>query len=104
MNEITKSKVNTIMNSMEKTLVYLYSRWQDEKKHEDFGDYIEKMKKEFETTKVSEKISNAVFVKGYKRPFGFSFDFEGWFVVMSFNSGSFNWKAKTIHWITSDSI
>jgi len=96
MNEITESKINTIMNSMQKILIYLCCRWQDEKRYEDFNDYIERMKTNFEDTKVSEKISNAVFVKGYKRPFGFAFDFEGWRVILSVNSNSLGWKAKKI--------
>ncbi|RLI48952.1 MAG: hypothetical protein DRP09_21050 [Candidatus Thorarchaeota archaeon] len=93
MNEITKSITNTIMENMEKTLVYLYCRWQDEKEYEDWQDYVDIMKKDL---KEKAGVSNVFFVKASKRPFGLTFDFEGWQITLSVNSTSIRWKAKKI--------
>jgi len=96
MNEITKSKVNDIMTAMEKTLVYLYGRWQDEKEYENWDDYIAYMKKLFAEMQKSTNTTNAVFAKASKRPFGFTFDFEGWQVVLYIKARSYGWKAKKL--------
>lgn len=45
-----------------KRLDYLYRRWQDEHKYEDWSDYETEMKKSW---------GMDGFIKGYKRPFGF---------------------------------
>lgn len=96
MNEITKSKVNDIMGAMEITLVNLWKRWQNEKEYENWDDYIEHIKKLFAKMQKFTNTTNAVFVKASKRPFGFTFDFEGWQVVLYVKSNSYGWKAKKL--------
>ena len=96
MNDITKDKINKLMDKIIDNLSYLYSRWQDEKEYEDFADYIERMKSDFNRFCKEIPMKNAVFVKGQKRPFGFVFDFEGWRVALSINSSQIRWKAKKI--------
>ena len=93
MNIVTKTKINKLMDLIGERLVYLYDRWQDEKEYEDFAKYITAMKKDFKTHCETVPMKNAVYVKAGKRPFGFTFDFEGWKVVMSVNSTSVKWGA-----------
>ena len=38
--------------------------------------------------------ANTFFVKVGQRPFGLTFDFEGWQVVLYANARSYGWKAK----------
>lgn len=94
MNEITKKKVNDLMDKTAEKLCYLYSRWQDEKGYEDFKDYVVAMKKAFDAAIKDVPMTNAVFVKGQKRPFGFTFDFEGWQVKMGVTATCCKWSAK----------
>jgi hypothetical protein len=96
MNEITKSKADELYQAMEKTINYLYDRWQDEKKYEEWNDYIEHMKKLFAEMQKSTNTENAVFVKASKRPFGLTFDFEGWRFVLSANSRAYRWEAEKL--------
>lgn len=96
MNSITLEKTNTIFNALKDRLEYLYGRWQDEKKYENFNEYIANLKALFETVIVEHKSQNAVFVKIGKRPFGITFDFEGWRVVCSCNSKHIGWTATRI--------
>jgi len=101
MNEITKNKVKEIMSLLQDTLCYLYNRWQDEKEYENWNDYIAHMKKAFENmeSKVALKskcFENAYFVKASKRPFGMTFDLEGWRVVLSVTSTQYKWIAKKL--------
>jgi uncharacterized protein YeeX (DUF496 family) len=96
MNDVTKKKVNDLMDKMGERLVYLYDRWQDEKEYEDFQDYIDAMKKDFEKYCKEAIMSNAVFVKVGKRPFGVTYDFEGWRVVLSSNASCVKWSAKKL--------
>ena len=84
------------MNVMEDILINLYYRWQDEKDYEDFKDYIDKMKRDFDTEIKENYMMNAVFVKASQKPFGITFDFEGWRIVLSVNSQHVKWKAKRI--------
>lgn len=46
-----------------KTIGYLYARWLDERKYEDFADYEKEMRKIFPDLNI---------VKCHKRPFGFT--------------------------------
>jgi len=94
MNEITKTKVNKMTDCMQDTIVNLYTRWLDEQFYEDFQSYINFMQKKFEEFKLQEYMKNAFFVKGSKRPFGFTFDFEGWRVTISTTTTRYGWKAK----------
>lgn len=96
MSEITKEKIQTLSDAMSDKLYYLYWRWQDEKEHEDFEDYISTMKKEFETLIVEKQMKNAVYFSCGKRPFGLTFDFEGFRVTMYVNSTHFCWKSKQL--------
>lgn len=52
-------------------LVYLYERWQDEWRYEDFKDYEEAMRKRLPV------IEGMAFLKANKRPFGFYISLEG---------------------------
>lgn len=83
MNEITKIKVNKMMDRFVERLSYLYSRWQDEKKYEDFQEYSDAMHLNFTEYCKELIMQNAVYIKCQKRPFGIVFDFEGWRVTMS---------------------
>jgi len=96
MNEITKQKIWVLLDSMKKTFEILYGRWQDEKEYEDWKDYQEHFKKTFNAMKELAKAKNAVFVKATKRPFGITFDFEGWTVVFYIKTTEYGWKAKKI--------
>lgn len=94
MNEITKKKVNDLMDKVGARLCYLYNRWLDEREYEEFKDYVTEIQKKFDEVIKEVPMTNAIFVKGQKRPFGFTFDFEGWRVIMSVNSSSAKWSAK----------
>jgi hypothetical protein len=94
MNEITKQKVNSIFNHLTDRLVNTYNRWQDEKEYENWNDYITFFQNIFESAKEECNMNNAVFVKAQKRPFGITYDFEGWRVILSVNSNEVKWKAK----------
>ncbi len=96
MSEITKSKIESLNDSMSDTLYLLYWRWQDEKEYEDWNDYISVMKKKFETLIVSNNMQNAVYFSCGKRPFGIRFDFEGFRVTLFVNSTHFGWKSKQL--------
>lgn len=96
MNTITKTKVNALMGLFTESLSHLYDRWQDEKMYEDWNDYIKVIKANFYEYCKKALMTNAVFVKGSKRPFGFTFDFESWRVVMSVSYKSLGWKAKKL--------
>ena len=91
MNIITKEKVDILFNAMADKLVYLYSRWLDEKEYEPWADYMKAMRENFDKAKKEHKISNAEFVHSHKRPFGFTFDFEGWQIKMTTNSKQVKW-------------
>jgi len=51
------------------TLEYLYDRWQDEKKYEDFNEYIKTMQ--------SKLHNDFKFIKMTKQPFQINFKFNG---------------------------
>lgn len=96
MNDITRIKIEGITEALSAILDYLYSRWRDEKEHEDFNDYIAKMKEHFDMAKIAQSADNAVFVIAHNRPFGLMFDFEGWQVDLSVDMKEYGWKAKKI--------
>ena len=96
MNEITKKKVNVLMDKVADKLSYLYNRWLDEREYEDFADYVTEMRKVFDAEIEPVPMKNAFFVKGQKRPFGFTFDFEGWQVKMGVTATQVQWSAKKL--------
>ena len=53
----------------------LYGRWQDEKQHEDFNDYIKHVQKFFPTC-----------IGGSKRPFSFDFTAQDFIVTIKITS------------------
>lgn len=55
-----------VMNSSADRLGYLWSRWQDEKEYENFGDYEAEMKK------LASAHPEIEFIRAGKRPFGFT--------------------------------
>lgn len=61
----TKNKIIKLVKDSKfaKHMEYLYSRWQDERKYEDWKEYEDSMKKQIEKVKLQ-------FIKGNKRPFG----------------------------------
>jgi hypothetical protein len=69
MTILERSNISNILNdkSVLGRFNYLYDRWQDEKDHEDFKDYVEAMMKMMP--------SGATLVKGTKRPFGVTFKY-----------------------------
>jgi hypothetical protein len=96
MNEMTKDKINIIFNKMSDTLGNLYGRWLDERKYEDFKDYSNLIKETFNKIKSENYANNAFFVKANKRPFGFTFDFEGWQIIIGIKGKTYSWKAKLL--------
>lgn len=99
MNNITKTKIEGITEAMSLILGYLYGQWQDEKEHEGWKvwkDYAEKMENAFDEARTKDYADNAVFVKAHNKPFGLTFDFEGWQVVVCVDMKKCGWKAKKI--------
>jgi hypothetical protein len=93
MNEITKDKIDKLFLALKSSLEYLYMRWQDEKECEPWADYAEKMRSDFNEELKDLYMTNAVFVKARKRPFGFLFDFEGWEVSFEVSAKQMKWSA-----------
>lgn len=60
-----KNRINGMFDAVQERMSYLYWRWQDEKEYEDFADYAAEMKKLLP--------ADFTFIKGTKRPFGFTF-------------------------------
>lgn len=96
MTPITKKKVNALMEKVGAMLCHLHIRWQDEKEYEDFRDYVTEMITKFDEVVKEVPMTNAVFIKGMKRPFGFIFDFEGWRVKMGSTTTCVKWSAKKL--------
>ena len=66
--ESKKTALGSLCEVVDNLMPYLYSRWQDEKGHEDFKDYENLMRL------AVEKVEGATFVQGYNYPFfGFIF-------------------------------
>jgi hypothetical protein len=59
------ARITAMFYSIEKTVIYLADRWQDEKEYENIADYGEVIKKELP--------EGFTFLKMNKRPFGFDF-------------------------------
>ena len=97
MNEITKAKATFLFNAMQNTFDMLFGRWQDEKQYEDFKEYEAYFKKMFDQFIKEVKMENAVFLKASKRPFGITFDFEGWRFDFTATSREYRWKARPLH-------
>ena len=79
-------------DAMGERLIYLYSRWQDEREYEDWADYAKEMAK-------TAAQSGFVAIKTAKRPFGFTakhHDIRGWVVTFKITARSCAWSAKPI--------
>lgn len=81
-----QSKLNQFINDPVKSdrLGYLWSRWQDEKEYEDFGEYEKVLR-----TLVPEGFT---FVKSSKRPFGMRVSYSGIHAVVTVTGRSIGWK------------
>lgn len=77
--------MDRLIDKVEKKLVYLYERWQDEKEHEDFSDYGKAIKEEV----------GREFVMATKRPFGFIVQMKGfpYKTQISVDRGCISWKS-----------
>ena len=85
MNETALSKTNDIFNKLEDRLVYLYSRWQDEKEYEDFNEYIE-------SAKESVTEAGGTFVSMKKRPFYVEIEIGKYRIRITVTSCHYEWK------------
>lgn len=65
--------ITIIFGDFEEEMIYLYSRWQDERGHEDFKDYGDFIKRRLARYK-NPKIK---FLKMNKRPFSFEYEVLG---------------------------
>lgn len=61
-----KIKATQIFEEMQTLMEHLWSRWQDEREYEDFGDYVDKMKDAVVKF-------DCFFIKAQKKPFGFTY-------------------------------
>ncbi len=85
---VAEDKVRTaviaLYESMTEQMIYLYSRWQDEKEYEDIADYGNAMKGNLPKW--------ATFVKVTERPFGFKFKTEdGRLYSFTINARKYTW-------------
>lgn len=79
MNKIsTQEAVDRIFEKMEKTMTYLYSRWQDEKKYEDFNEYVKHAEK-----KLKEIEPASAFVYLTDDPFELCYVYDGYSLIIS---------------------
>lgn len=80
-----KAQIEQFFIKIEILFSNLYCRWQDEKEHEDFKDYSDRITKELP--------DGWTFVSMSKRPFQFSFS-AGTDAVyaISVNSSTYQWK------------
>lgn len=74
---------------MEKFVVYLYHRWQDEQEFEDLNDYGIPVKEEVE--KIGGK-----FLKMITNPFGFQYSIEGSVYQIAFNGEYYSYRKMMI--------
>lgn len=74
-----------IWKSCEIRVSYLFSRWQDEKEYEDFNEYVKVMKQLIEEL-------GGKFIKGYKRPFGFSYELNGQKFQITINKKNYSYR------------
>lgn len=87
-------EMESFIKRIQPNLCYLYSRWQDEKKYEDFKAYSEEMKKllnKFDTC----SLVTWKFTKATKKPFGFEFREYGLQrdIKITMTSKQIEWKA-----------
>lgn len=80
-----KATINRVFRSAEKTMSYLYCRWQDEKEYEDIADYAKPIRPLLP--------AGMNFRRMTKRPFGFEFDIGTDAVYSVFvNAKQYGWK------------
>jgi len=82
--EFIEREINS-NHDLEKAMIYLFARWQDEKEYEDFKEYEKIMAKEIEKVGVK-------FVKGSKRPFGVIFQIQNLNFLFYMTSKFKSWK------------
>lgn len=73
----TQKIVDSVFEKMEKTMTYLYARWQDEKKYEDFKEYVKHAEK-----KLKEIEPSATFVYLTDDPFEMCYVCDGYSLVI----------------------
>ena len=71
MNNTERENITKIINDKKviEKFLYLYDRWEDEKKYEDFSDYVEAMMKSMP--------KDAMLIEGSETPFGVKFKYGG---------------------------
>lgn len=82
---LIESEMDIFLNANSEYLCTIYARWQDEKKHEDFNDYIAAIKK---------NIPEAIEV--HKRPFGLTVVSNGCDVRISVTIARISWKVTSM--------
>jgi len=84
MTESTTPQAADFFNKAEKTFIYLYERWQDEKEYEDIKDY----QKPLDTLATK---CGIVITKMNKRPFGCHFTVSGRTFVIKMTAKSYSY-------------
>jgi hypothetical protein len=84
--ETRKERVEDFFNTMEKTMVSLYHRWQDESEYEDINEYGK-----FVHAQIVAQLGGNL-VKMSKRPFGFTFEVEGAMYQITINGRQYGYK------------
>jgi Zn-dependent M32 family carboxypeptidase len=87
MTQQAKDVVNTIYKNLQEKMSDVLYRWQDEQKYEDWNEYINYFK-----DILNKENPKAVFIKASKRPFGFTFDFDGYIISISASMTKYSWK------------
>ena len=74
------------------SICYLWARWQDEKQYEDWKDYHNRMKTDLDEVASRLNIFNVTFLTSKKRPFGFTFNIDGFNILFSVTARQYKWK------------
>jgi len=87
-------KINILFNDekLRDSICYLWARWQDEKQYEDWKDYHNRMKTDLDEVASRLNIFNVTFLTSKKRPFGFTFNIDGFNILFSVTARQYKWK------------
>ena len=91
MEQNERDQINQIFDKVAHNLSYLYDRWQDEREYEDFKMYEKAMR-----DLLKEVQPEAYFIKATKRPFGYTFNFNGLQIQFKVTSKNMQWTARRL--------
>jgi hypothetical protein len=80
-----QERVASFFNKIEKTMITLFCRWQDEQEYEDINDYAKPLEKPL-------KELGGTMVGMVKRPFGFKFEIEGAMYQITINARKYGYQ------------